>query len=190
MLSEARPNDDTAGSLGARVRSLRRERGLTLKALGAQAGLSHPFLSQLERGLARPSLASIERIASALGVPVMELWADTAAPARPRLVRQAQPRVIPHEPAGTPGGRRELFAQSEPLAVQEWTGGSRQWPDTTVAVAGHALVYVIRGGLEIEVAGDVHALGEGDALLFDGRLPHRIRRSGGPATRALVVVSA
>jgi transcriptional regulator with XRE-family HTH domain len=36
--------------LGARVRALRRERGLTLKGLGRLAGLSHPFLSQVERG--------------------------------------------------------------------------------------------------------------------------------------------
>ena len=53
--------NDTAAELGARVRELRRERGLTLKALGSLAGLSHPFLSQLERGLARPSVGSVER---------------------------------------------------------------------------------------------------------------------------------
>ena len=46
---------------------LRHERGLTLKALGRSAGLSHPFLSQLERGLARPSVSSVERIASRTG---------------------------------------------------------------------------------------------------------------------------
>jgi transcriptional regulator with XRE-family HTH domain len=190
VLSEAPYDNDTAGSLGARVRWLRRERGLTLKALGAQAGLSHPFLSQLERGLARPSLASIERIASALGVAVTALWAETPAPARPRLVRHAEAPETAHEGEGAPGGLRELSAHGEPLAVHEWTGGSRQWPETTVAVAGQAMVYVIRGSLEVEVAGEVHAVGEGDALMFDGRLPHRMRRSGGTATRALVVVSA
>jgi transcriptional regulator with XRE-family HTH domain len=189
VLSEAPYNNHTAGSLGARVRKLRQERGLTLKALGAQAGLSHPFLSQLERGLARPSLGSIERIAGALGVPVTELWADNSAPARPRVVRHGEARQIDHELAGSPGGLREISPLGEALSVHEWTGGSRRWPNESVALAGQALVFVIRGSLEVEVGGDVHALAEGDALLFDGRLPHRMRRTGGPATRALVVVT-
>jgi transcriptional regulator with XRE-family HTH domain len=69
-----RGGTDPAVRLGARIRALRHERALTLKELGRAAGLSHPFLSQLERGLARPSVASAERIAAALGVPVASLW--------------------------------------------------------------------------------------------------------------------
>jgi transcriptional regulator with XRE-family HTH domain len=179
-----------AGSMGARVRSLRRARGLTLKALGAQAGLSHPFLSQLERGLARPSVGSVERIADALGVQVSELWSESAPAARPRLVHKAEARELPHEVAGSPGTLREIAPHGEPLAVHEWSGGSRRWPDAPVVVAGQALVYVIRGAMEVEVDDAVHELAEGDTLLFDGRMPHRMRRTGGPATRALVVVSA
>jgi len=176
--------------MGARVRSLRRERGLTLKALGARAGLSHPFLSQLERGLARPSLASIERIAGALGVSVSDLWTPSAPPAPPRLIRHADGPTVPHPAAGAPGRLRELAPHGDPLAAHEWTGGSRRWPRETTQLEGQVLVYVIRGALEVEVADAAHALGEGDTLLFDGRQPHRMRRTGGPATRALIVVSA
>src|ERR1700741_4662645 len=72
--------NEAAACLGARVRELRHERGLTLKALGRSAGLSHPFLSQLERGLARPSVSSVERIATALNVPVGALWSPPRPP--------------------------------------------------------------------------------------------------------------
>jgi transcriptional regulator with XRE-family HTH domain len=176
--------------MGARVRSLRRERGLTLKALGARAGLSHPFLSQLERGLARPSLGSIERIAAALGVPVADLWTENAPPAPPRLVRHSAGPSLRHQTVNAPGGLRELSPHGDPLAVHEWTGGSRSWPREATAVEGQVMVYVIRGGLEVEVADSAYGLGEGDALFFAGRQPHRLRRTGGPATRALIVVSA
>ena len=71
-------DEATGVALGARVRSLRRERGWTLKQLGREAGLSHPFLSQLERGLARPSVGSVERIARAFGMPVGLLWSTPA----------------------------------------------------------------------------------------------------------------
>jgi transcriptional regulator with XRE-family HTH domain len=184
------PSNGAADSMGARVRSLRRARGLTLKALGARARLSHPFLSQLERGLARPSVASVERIAAALGVPVSELWTEAPPRLRPRIVRRTEGRQLPHAIPGVPGALREVSARGEPVAVQEWTGGGRRWPDAPVTVDGQATVHVIRGALEVEVDGAVHRLDEGDTLLFDGRLPHRMRRVGGPATRALIVVSA
>ena len=146
------PSNDTGGTMGARVRSLRRERGLTLKALGARAGLSHPFLSQLERGLARPSLGSIERIAGALGVPVADLWTDSTPPAPPRLVRHGDGPSLRHQTASAPGGLREIAPYGDPLAVHEWTGGSRSWPREATALDGQVMVYVIRGALEVEVA--------------------------------------
>ena len=126
---------------------------MTLKELGRAAGLSHPFLSQLERGLARPSMGSVERIARALGVPAGGLW----SPAR--------------------------------LVAREWTGGSR-WPEQREVEAGEVLVYVARGAVEVDLDGEVHALAEGDTLVFDGSVPHRLRRTGGVSTRALRVAAA
>ena len=179
-------NDDTAAYLGARVRQLRRERGLTLKALGSEAGLSHPFLSQLERGLARPSVGSVERIAQALGVPVTALWVrrrDTPV----RIARAGEGKLVPHPERGAPGGIRALPDDESALRVREWSGGSRSWPRDMETTAGELLVYVARGAVEVDLDGTVHALDEGDALRFDGGVPHRIRRSGGVATRALFV---
>jgi transcriptional regulator with XRE-family HTH domain len=167
-------NNGTGTDLGGRVRSLRHQRGLTLKALGRLAGLSHPFLSQVERGLARPSIASVERIAHALGVPVAHLW----APRRPRDVR------LLRRGSGD-GGMRELLAAAP--SVHEWSSAGRRWPEQLDAHAGDVLVYVARGSLDVELDGVVHELAEGDAVVFDGATPHRIRRRGGPSTRALIL---
>lgn len=166
-----------ASSLGARVRALRQERGLTLKDLGRSAGLSHPFLSQLERGLARPSVGSAERIAEALDVPVGALWAA------PRATEAVLVRA--HE--GTmEGALRVLTAGAEPLHAGEWSGGA-DWPARRMRRAGAVLVYVVSGDLELDLDGTVHALGEADALLFDGATPHRLRHTGDAGTRALYV---
>ena len=175
-----------ASGLGARVRELRHERGLTLKALGHQAGLSHPFLSQLERGLARPSVGSVERIARALDVPVSALW---TAPRRVTVRRMAagEGTVVSHADADAPGGVRELPAGDSALRVLEWSGGSRSWPDAPETAPGEVLVYVTRGTVAVDLDGDVHRLGEGDALRFDGAVPHRLRRRGAVGTRALIV---
>jgi transcriptional regulator with XRE-family HTH domain len=179
---------DTVGGLGARVRALRRERGLTLKALGRRAGLSHPFLSQVERGLARPSVGSMERIARALDVRAGTLLTPPAQAAR--LVRAHEGSVVAHAVAGAPGGIRRVFDNGAPLQVREWCGGARRWPAETQTALGPVVLYVVRGALELDLDGTVHALADGDALLFDGTLPHRLRRTGGVATRALYVAGA
>jgi len=173
VLSGQTSNGATGSDLGGRVRSLRRQRGLTLKALGAAAGLSHPFLSQVERGLARPSVASVERIAGALGVPVAHLWAPPRS-GEERVVRRTKET-----------GLRELLDTAP--AVHEWSGGSRRWPAEADRHAGEVLVYVARGALDVDLDGTVHELQEGDAVVFDGTTPFRLRRRGSPSTRALIV---
>lgn len=179
--------DEATRALGARVRALRQEREWTLKDLGREAGLSHPFLSQLERGLARPSMGSVERIARAFGVPVGLLWSAPARRGRSELVRRDGGEHARHDDHAAPGGVRTL--SGEPLAVREWTGGSRNWPDEREIAVGDILLYVARGGLEVDLDGEVHALEEGDALLFDGGVPHRFRRTGAVSTRALKIAT-
>jgi quercetin dioxygenase-like cupin family protein len=153
---------------------------MTLKGLGREAGLSHPFLSQLERGLARPSVTSVERIARALDVPVSTLWTTP---------RQAAARVV-RAPQSDPGAAvREVVAEDSALRVREWTGGPRSWPDDGDTTTGEVMVYVVRGALEIDLDGEVHALQEGDSLFFDGTVRHRLRRRGGKRTRALYVAT-
>jgi transcriptional regulator with XRE-family HTH domain len=181
------PTDEATVALGARVRQLRHERGWTLKELGSVAGLSHPFLSQLERGLARPSVGSMERIARAFDVPVGLLWSTPARGGRAALVRSDGGEHREHDDASAPGGVRTLTG--EPLTVREWTGGSRRWPDEHEVAVGDVLLYVARGGVEVDLDGEIHALAEGDALLFDGGVPHRMRRTGGVSTRALKVAT-
>ena len=55
---------------------------------------------------------------------------------------------------------------------------------------GEIAIYVARGSLEVELDGTIHELAEGDTLRFDGTIPHRLRRTGGTNTRALIVAAA
>lgn len=59
-------------SLGAYIRSQRQHARLSLRELARRAGVSNPYLSQLERGLRRPSAEMLQRLAAAL-----ELSAET-----------------------------------------------------------------------------------------------------------------
>ncbi|MCO5167319.1 MAG: helix-turn-helix domain-containing protein [Planctomycetes bacterium] len=75
----AAPRPDLLARLAARVRQLRKERGLTARALAEQAGLSLRFVAQLEAGQANIAVLRLEAVARALGVSAAALVADAPA---------------------------------------------------------------------------------------------------------------
>src|SRR5213083_2290106 len=63
--------------IGAFIRDLRRNARISLRQLAEQAGVSNPYLSQIERGLRKPSAEVLSQLAGALRVstPLMYLRA-------------------------------------------------------------------------------------------------------------------
>ena len=157
MLSSHLPTNGFETDLGARVRALRRERGLTLKGLGKKAGLSHPFLSQVERGLARPSVPSVERIAAALEVSVARLWSPSRVGEAVQVVRSGEGERDAH-------GMRDLGGTPGAPVLREWSARNRRWPEDLDVQAGEIAVYVARGSIEVDLDGAIHELAEGDTL--------------------------
>jgi transcriptional regulator with XRE-family HTH domain len=68
---------DLPRDIGEFIRDLRRNARISLRQLADQAGVSNPYLSQIERGLRKPSAEVLQQIASALRVstPLMYLRA-------------------------------------------------------------------------------------------------------------------
>jgi transcriptional regulator with XRE-family HTH domain len=165
--------DPLVRALGARVRRLRRARGLTLVRLASDAGLSHPFLSKLERGLASPSMASLAQIARALGTSQLELLAgaDPEPAARPsaEVVRAGD------GPAGPYGlGRaRFLVTGSRPFQPMELEGDNTD-PGEYYLHDEDEFLHVVAGAVCVDL-GDhgVVVLSAGDSLYLTGGVPHR-----------------
>ena len=61
-----------------RLEELRRERGITQEELADRAELSKGFISQLERDLTSPSIATLMDILQCLGTTIGEFFAETA----------------------------------------------------------------------------------------------------------------
>jgi len=66
--------------LGARVRTLRNQRGMTRKALAEHAKVSERYLAQLESGKGNISIVLLRRIAKAIGLPITQLVHDGVEP--------------------------------------------------------------------------------------------------------------
>ncbi|TIC79452.1 helix-turn-helix transcriptional regulator [Nocardioides sp. GY 10127] len=64
----------TVESLGEYLREQRTGAQLTLRQLAEQAGVSNPYLSQIERGLRRPSAEVLQQLAKALRISAEQLY--------------------------------------------------------------------------------------------------------------------
>jgi transcriptional regulator with XRE-family HTH domain len=71
------PSRDIPRDIGTFIRDLRSNARISLRQLAQQAGVSNPYLSQIERGLRKPSAEVLAQLASALRVstPLMYLRA-------------------------------------------------------------------------------------------------------------------
>jgi transcriptional regulator with XRE-family HTH domain len=167
--------------LGPRIRSLRQARKVTLRALAERAGVTESFLSQVEREVTSPSIASVQRIARALDLGIAELFVDDAPLGR--VVRRAERRRIAYPGLGavdeflTVGraGRLEVI-----ISTIDVGGGTGDEPYTHES--DEEVVIVLEGRLELWVGDEAHLLEEGDAITYSSRQPHRNRNPGpGPA---------
>lgn len=174
-------------TLGLAIRERRLARNLTLVALANEVDLSQPFLSQVENGRARPSMMSLYRIASALGTTPQAFFGgpvgDVSAPA---LLRSQDVRVVDVTGTASESACHLLLAGDAPFHVLEFDGLPAEYLDYWEH-DGFEAVYVIAGHIEVDIAGDVKALGAGDFLSYSSRLPHRLRSVSPTRARVLLI---
>lgn len=179
--------DDIGQLIGAAIRARRRSLGLTMQQLAAQTGLSQPFLSKAERGLAGLSLTSVDRIAEALGISAAGLFGTMAPADRYDVVRRTErPRIQLGE------GRQMAAAytrRSGQASVVEFEDGPADFPDFHYVHRNDQICHVLAGTYEFEVDGEVFPLHAGDTLSIAGQVPNRYRVIESPARLMLVLVS-
>jgi DNA-binding NtrC family response regulator len=71
-----RKEDELHAAIGRQIRNLRNSRGLTLKQMARRTNLSVSLLSQIERAESSASVSSLFKVATALGVPLTDLFGD------------------------------------------------------------------------------------------------------------------
>jgi transcriptional regulator with XRE-family HTH domain len=176
--------------LGRRIRQLRLERSLIGADLAAQAGISASFLSQLERGLASPSLKVLGGLARALGVPTATLLGGADGDAhresratsaqRPAIVRRGERKVLRR----STGPEYELLSPDLTGAI-EFVWYRLEPGEESVVEASHEgeeQMLVLAGTVVQAIDGRDYELGPGDSIRFDSALPHRtINRGDEPA---------
>jgi transcriptional regulator with XRE-family HTH domain len=178
--------DRIAAQIAARVRARRAQHRWTLDELAARSGVSRRLIVQIEQADANPSLATLLKLAAALGVTLTEL-----------LATQPQDRpfaVVPRQDAitlwSTPaGGAARLLVSHGPLELWTWTlqPGERRTshPHRPGALE---LLTVQTGTIRLQVS-DLHVeVPAGDSAWFDATHPHAYDNPGATAASFTLVV--
>jgi XRE family transcriptional regulator, regulator of sulfur utilization len=177
----------TEVDLGGTIRRLREGQGLSLRTLASRTGFSASFLSQVENGQASPSIASMERIASALGVTLAQFF--HGAEAAPTIVRADTRVQLTSEwskariegLAGDSTGRLDAV-----LITIEPGGMSGKHP---YLPAREEFAIVLDGTVVLTLGSTDHVLNTGDAVTILAGVARRWQNPNEAPARVLVASS-
>jgi len=175
---------ETSGpKVGIRLRTLRDQQDLSLRALAEECGLSINAISLIERGENSPTVSTLHRLASALNVPITDFFQEesrqtTVFVKRDQGLRsQSDGAVMESLGIGLFNQRLEPFR----MVIQP---GSGNWNDP-VSHSGEEFIHCIEGEIDYMISERVFRLEQGDSLLFDATQMHGYRN---PTIKQAVVL--
>jgi len=186
--------DQTARSIGARLRALRKSQKVRLVELAKASGVDAATISRIETGVMTGTLESHLKLATALGVKLTDLYAgieearvkDAVAVQGP----SARSEVYVHQ-AGkaslTMLTTEVLKKKLMPVLIEIEPGGSTHKEEAKVGT--EKFIYVLEGELEAKVGEQTHALKRGSTLYFDASIPHSFKNLSRRPVKCLSVVT-
>lgn len=182
------------------IRDARLKAGLSLRELGARAGVSASLLSQIETGRARPSVTTLYALVGELGLSLDELVAsDNGQPRRGLSLDRhlaelaARPVADGESPIRSRGTRPVLELESgviweqlarfkssgtDAILVTYPPGSSSSTTGRLSTHTGYEIAYLISGTLELQLEFDTYTVSAGDSIAFDSSRVHVYRNSG------------
>jgi len=180
--------DALSVNVGDRLRELREERHLSMRALARMSGLSANALSTIERGKSTPSVSTLYKLAEAMEVPITCFF-RTERPQNDVVFRKAneRTRVSFHRGLWEGLGGEHFAGNVEPFMLTLESGASSG--RFHMLHSGHEFVLCLRGQLEYQIESQRFLLGPGDSLLFAAHLKHQWRNPGNTVSNVIFVLA-
>jgi transcriptional regulator with XRE-family HTH domain len=163
--------------VGARLRSVRITFGLSQRALARRAGVTNGLISLIEQNRVSPSVSSLKKVLDGVPMSLAEFFTlDLAAAPQPFFSAEELTEIGNEQvslrlvAAQRPG--RQLTVLHERYAPGAETG------DEMLTHRGEEGGVVVRGRIELTLAGVTRVLSAGEAYYFSSHLPHRFRNVG------------
>jgi len=191
------PFDETASAeapaearVGERVRDLRQQKNLSVRALAARSGLAINTLSMIENGKTSPSVNTLQILARALEVPIAAFFEQETVAKKVVHVHSQQRPLVTVDTTRLEHLGKDLAGNAvQPFMVTLEPGsGSGQ---NIIVHTGHEFVYCLSGQVLYSIEGETYLLETGDSIVFESHLPHRWENTGSqPAQIILVLIPA
>jgi DNA-binding transcriptional MerR regulator/mannose-6-phosphate isomerase-like protein (cupin superfamily) len=174
--AKSRDESRRARCLGDTVRDLRRRSGLTLRQVSDRTGLSPSYISSVERSLASPSIASLQKFAGAFDTNVPALMSGSDEAPESPLVRVGDRRVLHSDKGVTIEDMSTAGSNLEPLIFTVQPGAGSDGP---LSHEGEEFLYVMTGELVLRLDGtDDFTLAPGDSMAYASPRPHQFSNVG------------
>lgn len=165
--------------MGKTIKEIRIDKEMSIKDLAELVGVSSSLLSQIERGLANPSLNTLRSISQNLDVPMFSLFLDEDNN-HPMVVRKADRIRITASEESTSDLELgyDLLSPDLKGAIQlcEMDLGPHQFSSDTLSNHdGEEVAVCIKGTIELHLERQVLTLNEGDSVRIEKSTPHRWR---------------
>lgn len=173
--------------VGPRIRQRRNELGYSLRELGARTNLTASFLSQVENGQCSVSLASLQRIATALEVP-MFAFLENSPPPSPVMRASERPRLDISDPdICYELLSRNLGGQAMAIMIHVHPGGRRI--AERLSQPTDEVMYVLTGHMSITIDEETYTLDPGDSICYAGRSLREFSALGDEEMQAICCVT-
>jgi transcriptional regulator with XRE-family HTH domain len=177
--------------IGEHLRVLRGARGMTLDELAERTGLTKSYLSKIQNSHKVPPIATLSRIAHALGTGIGSFFGDILGPGESASVVRKHERQ-PVVRGGTAFGYDYVSLAPDRLAKSMepfiFTFPSKIDRHVFFDHGGEEFVFILSGKVIFQVGDERFALEKGDSVYFDAAVPHRGWSVGRDDATALVVI--
>lgn len=177
---------DRVVELGEKLKAIRVEKKMTLGEVAEKSSLTRSFISQIELNKTSPSIASLMKVASSLGVRLSDLFEeehnreDVLTKKGKRETYYNTKTQLTLEPLFT----RRSEQKMEPLYLRFEPGGKTN----VITRTGQEFVYIIKGKVKLILDRKEYIAEEGDSLCFKSSIPHSWENSWSETVEGIWVV--
>ncbi|MCC6146438.1 MAG: cupin domain-containing protein [Anaerolineaceae bacterium] len=175
-------------SVGDRIRSLRHQRGYSLRILAERSGLNINTLSLIEKEKSSPSVSTLQRLAGALSVPIIAFFESPTEKKPISFLPVSQQKTTDINGTSLINLNKELSEEEfQPFLITLQPGaGSGPAP---IVHTGIEFVYCLKGSVLYTVENETYQLEVGDSLIFEAHLQHSWENAHDGLTQLLLVMT-
>jgi len=181
--------------IGQKIKSLRKEKKLTLQDVATETGFSPALISQIENNNVSPPIATLSKIARFFDVKMSHFFEEGEGATRYEIVRHNERRIVSRviSKDGTKHGYtyetlsfRKKNKKMEPFML---TVNERAQEETLYNHEGEEFLLILSGTAEVILDKERFTLEKGDAVYFDSTVKHRLLSKDGGIVQVLAVVT-